>query len=178
MATTVVGVFSSRQQAEDALHTLRGQMNDQNVAIIVRSEKSGNSHGQQNYASDTWNLANTAMGLTASAGDLIGRTIAFTAKAGFTLPLRMMAPLMNGVYNMSGMSGNMAGMSGNMSNMSGSMGSTGQCCSVQGMSFDGAIGNAQQAEKVEITIQGEGNLLASVDILRDHGAKQVNTYTA
>lgn len=214
MSTTIVGVFGSRQQAEDALYALRNQLEAQNVAIIVRNEEVGTAQvstgvaGRNPAAGSTMaaTMSNTmgntmvngmatgalgamptnligeltqdAMDLGGTAGQLVGRVAALAATASFTLPVAMMGPMLQGMLGSMAMPGMVNPM------MPAPLANTMQAGAPQGTDLTGRSTNSWSTqsqdwgEKVVITIQADENLPHAVDILRNHGAREVNTYTA
>lgn len=190
MSTTVVGVFSSRQQAEDAIYALRNQLESQNVAIIVRNEETGTNQLSNGMAANVMasgmstgstsggvntmpttlmgELTQDAMQLGGTAGQLVGRVAALAATATFTLPAAMMGPMIQGMLGPT-----MPGTSP----MSGAV----QAAAPWGMGISGssqASVSQTGADSVVITIHANENLTHAVDILRNHGAREVNTYSA
>lgn len=183
--TTVVAVFQGQNKADEALTALRSELDGQNIAILVRSEQQ--SGGVQSGTPEGMNgFTQEALNLTSSAGNLMFRTLAFTANTMLTMPLRIMAPM---AHSMTGAMGNTTG-AGNCRCSEGMQGSTGggmagdmpggmggNMSGAQSGSQGGGMGGTQ-GEKVEITLQGEGELKGVADILQSHGAVQVHTYTA
>lgn len=201
MSTTIVGVFGSRQQAEDALYALRNQLESQNVAIIVRNDEMGISQMSagmtvRNPSANSMvngtmagvmnamptnligELTQDAMELGGTAGQLVGRVAALAATATFTLPAVMMGPMVQGMLGPM----TMPGMTNPMMSMS--PGNTLQTGGTQGTDLTGRGAGFRSTpeqgwgEKVVITIQADENLPHAVDILRNHGAREVNTYSA
>lgn len=173
VTATVIGVFQDQSKADEALTALRSQLDQQNVDILVRSEQQ--SKGGESRTGECMNgFTREAIDLTSSAGNLMIRTLAFTANTMLTLPFRMMAPMVHGLTShmdntSEGKSMAGAGATGTTECMSNSMSG--------GMS--GGIGGSMpgtQGEKVEITLQGEGDLKGVADILQNHGAVHVHTY--
>jgi ATP-dependent helicase YprA (DUF1998 family) len=201
VSTTIVGVFNSRQQAEDALYSLRNQLEAQNVAIIVRDDETASkqmSTGMTGGLSTNLmgQLTQNAMELGGTAGQLAGRVAALAATAAFTLPAAMMGPMFQGMMGsstiptmanqmMSGMSPMNNTMSNTMSNSmnnnlrpeASAMAGTFQSATPQGISMVGGSGTMGQGETVVLTIYADENLNQAVDILRNHGAQEVNTYS-
>lgn len=201
MSTTIVGVFNSRQQAEDALYTLRNQLEAQNVAIIVRDDETASKQMSTGMAGGLstnimGELTQNAMELGGTAGQLAGRVAALAATAAFTLPAAMMGPMLQGMMGpmtiptmanqmLSGMSPMNNTTSNTMNNMnnnfrpeSSAMSGTFQSATPQGTSMFSGSGAIGQSETVVITIYADENLNQAVDILRNHGAQEVNTYSA
>lgn len=201
MSTTIVGVFGSRQQAEDALYALRNQLETRNVAIIVRNEEvstsqmsagmtgrnpgansmvNGMTTGSMNAmpANLIGELTQDAMNLGGTAGQLVGRVAALAATATFTLPAVMIGPMVQGMLGPM----TMPGMTNPMMTMS--PGNLMQAGVTQGTDMTGrsagfwSTPDQGWGEKVVITIQADENLPHAVDILRNHGAREVNTYSA
>lgn len=168
MTTTVVAVFHRQDKADEALTALRSQLDQQNISILVRSEQQ--SGGVQSRTAECMNsFTQEALNLTSYAGNLMFRTLAFSANTMLTMPLRMMAPMAHSLTsyrdNMGG-GGNCQGSGTMQGSMGGAM--------AGGMGGDM---NGTQSEKVEVTLQGEGELTGVADILQSHGAVNVHMYT-
>ncbi|MFZ3170384.1 MAG: hypothetical protein WA118_00120 [Carboxydocellales bacterium] len=197
MSTTIVGVFNSRQQAEDALYSLRNQLEAQNVAIIVRDDETASKQMSTGMAGGLstnimGQLTQNAMELGGTAGQLAGRVAALAATAAFTLPAAMMGPMLQGMMGSSTiptmanqMMSGMSPMNNTMSNTmntnlrpeASAMAGTFQSATPQGISMVGGSGTMGQGETVVLTIYADENLNQAVDILRNHGAQEVNTYS-
>jgi hypothetical protein len=197
VSTTIVGVFNSRQQAEDALYSLRNQLEAQNVAIIVRDDETASKQMSTGMAGGLstnlmGQLTQNAMELGGTAGQLAGRVAALAATAAFTLPAAMMGPMFQGMMGSSTiptmanqMMSGMSPMNNTMSNTmntnlrpeTSAMAGTFQSATPQGISMVGGSGTMGQGETVVLTIYAEENLNQAVDILRNHGAQEVNTYS-
>lgn len=196
MSNTIVGVFGSHQQAEDALQALRSDLSVKDVAIIMKNEEIGGSSsgqaplgmsigpgtgmgmgmgmgmgsgtGMNAPANMVSGLTHDVVQLGESAGQLAGRTAALTAGAAFTLPALVLGSAIQSLLGPTAAPGSFAsGASGGMMSQGGGMMNQGG---------GSEMSSRPGTEQVVITVQAEEPIPQAADILRLHGAREVSSY--